>query len=137
VRAAQELAQTNACIGRDPECPDDLPELLIEATERWVYMAQWLSETADEVFTLHGDVLDGLASGALVPERPRDRRPRIVLAPRPAPVRAFLRARRPRAADRISLVLHRRRRMPRPTAVSVPRSTSQGRAPPLSSFCPL
>ena len=135
-RAAHHIAELHACIARDPENAGDAPEILVETTERCVYMAGWLYEVADGVFTLHEDVLHGLASGALVPEPPPARRPRIVLAPRPAPVRAFLRARLPRVTDRISPVLHRRRRTPRPAAVSVPRRTSQGRAPPVSPVCP-
>jgi hypothetical protein len=136
-RAARALAETNECLGRDPECAPDLPQLLIEAAQRWVFTAAWLQDAAHAVFTLHADVLEGIALGTLIPERPRERRPRIILAPRPAPVRAFLAARQPRAADRISPVLRRRRRTPRPAAVSVPRRTAQGRAPPLSLVCPL
>ena len=136
VRAAEEIAETNECIGREPERAGGAPELLIQTTERWVFTTQCLSTAAGEIFALHATVLHGLETGTLVPERPAERRPRIILAPRPVPVRAFLRARRRRATDRISPVLQRRRRTPRPAAVKVPRRTSQGRAPPLFSVCP-
>jgi hypothetical protein len=134
-RAARDLARTNECIARDPENAADLPERLLETTESWVYVAEWLGEVAGDVFTFHQDVLDGLKDGTLVPERPADRRPRIVLAPRPVPVRAFLLLRQPRVIDRIASILRRRRRTPRPSAVHVPPDTHQGRAPPLSSIC--
>ena len=132
----QHITELDACIARDPENADGAPEILIETTERCVSMADWLYEVTDQVFAAQEEVLHGLASGTLVPEPPPRRRPRIVLTPRPAPVRAFLRARLPRATDRISPVLRRRRRTPRPAAVTVPRRTSQGRAPPLSPVCP-
>ena len=133
VSAARQLAKANECIAREPECDADAPDILNFATQRWTIMAELLGSAADDVFALHTEVVDGLATGALVPEPPAERRPRIVLTPRPAPVRAFLRARLPRVAERISPLLHRRRRTPRPAAVRVPRRTSQGRAPPLPS----
>ena len=37
VRAARELAETNDCIGREPERARDVPKLLVHATEHWVY----------------------------------------------------------------------------------------------------
>jgi hypothetical protein len=135
-RAARELARTNEWIARDPENSASAPRLLVETTASWVEVAAWLGEVADDVFAFHRDVLEGLETGALVPERPAGRRPRIVLAPRPAPVRAFLRLRQPRVADRIAAILLRRRRTRRPAAVTVPRVTDQGRAPPLPPVCP-
>jgi hypothetical protein len=133
--AARELAEVNACIAREPENAGEVPELLVEAAERWAFMAEWLSESVDRVFTIQEEVLDGLETGTLVPERPADRRPRIVLAPRPVPIRAFLLLRQLRVADRITPVLNRRRRTPRPAAVRVPRPNVLGRAPPLFSVC--
>jgi hypothetical protein len=135
MRAAHALAEVNACIAREPEKASDVPELLVQATERWVFMAGWLTESADQIFTLHEDVLDGLRTGVLVPERSAEPRPRIILAPRPMPVRAFLRLRQPRVVDRIAPLLRRRRRTPRPVAVRVPRRSILGRAPPLFSDC--
>lgn len=133
-KAAIALSQTNDSIACEPETAGEAMELTIRASERWINVAQTLSQAANEIFALHEDVLSGLASGELVPERPPSRRPRIILTPRPAPVRAFLSVRLPRATDRVSLVLRRRRRASRPAAVSVPRRTSQGRAPPFSSI---
>lgn len=135
-RAAQALAETRACIAREPERAGEAPELLVRATARWIMTARQLDQAANEVFALHEEVLDGLASGTLVPEPPAARRPRIILAPRPVPVRAFLAARQPRVTDRISPLLQRRRRTPGPAALSVPPPTSQGRAPPFSPICP-
>jgi hypothetical protein len=127
--AARNLVELTACVGGETA---QVPEMVVNATERWVSTAARLAEAANEVFAMHGSVLDGLQTGALVPERPADRRPRIVLVPRPVPVRAFLRLRQPRVRDRIGPVLLRRRRTPRPAAVTVPRPSVLGRAPPLS-----
>ena len=138
MRVARELSAVNQCLRREPERAEDAPLYLVEATAHWACLTQWLEEVADQVFTFHEDVLLGLETGTLVPEPPPVRRPRIILAPRPAPVRAFLAARRqPRAADRIAFILSRRRRTPRPAAVRVPRRSHTGRAPPLVSTCSL
>ena len=136
-RAASELSEMLACIGREPERAAGAPELLMGETQRWIQVATWLQEVAGGVFTLHENVLSDLRSGALMPEPEPTRRPRIVLAPRPAPVRAFLRLRLPRTTDRIAPILRRRRRTPRPAALRVPRRSVLGRAPPLSPVCPL
>ncbi|HEX7149970.1 MAG TPA: hypothetical protein VF618_00675 [Thermoanaerobaculia bacterium] len=134
--AARELAATAACLEREPETAAGAPALLMEASQRWMAMQQSIDAASGAIFTFHENVLAGLRSGALVPERESTRRPRIILAPRPIFVRAFLTARQPRVVDRISSVLQRRRRAPRPASVSVPRRASQGRAPPLSSDLP-
>jgi hypothetical protein len=137
-RAAVELAVTNECIVRQPELSGPVPALLIHATERWLAVATLLSEVSAEVDALHAEVCEGLESGELGSD-PADRRLLIVLAPREIEARAFLasRTRRPRAADRIAPLLQRRRRTPRPAALSVPPRTAQGRAPPLFSVCAL
>ena len=129
MRAMRELRQMNECAAREPENASEVPELLLAATERWMFMAGWLQESADKVFTLHEDVLDGLRTGVLVPEREASRLLRIILAPRPA-LRAFLLVRQPRVVDRINPLLNRRRRTPRPRALRVPRRSVLGRAPP-------
>jgi hypothetical protein len=134
-RVAQELDEVIAWIAREPENAGDAPQLLAEATERWLLLAGLLNENADRVFSAQRLVLEDLRTGALVPERPADPRPRIILAPRPVPVRAFLRLRQPRVADRIASLLRRRRRTPRPAALRVPRRAILGRAPPLFSTC--
>jgi len=135
-RAAASLVEAHECLAREPESGPGAPAFLIEATTRLLHVGKWLSETADHVFSLHEDVLHGLQTGELVPEQPaQPRRRRIVLVPRPAPVRAFLRARLPRVVDRISAVLQRRRRTRLPASLRVPRRTSQGRAPPLFPVC--
>jgi hypothetical protein len=134
-RAAREIAETNACMAREPERAADAPLLVAYAASRWVDVAACLAALADDVFTLHEDVLSGLETGALIPELPGGRRPRIVLAPRPQPIRAFLLRRQPRVIDRIASILRRRRRTPRPVSLRVPRRSVLGRAPPLSSIC--
>jgi hypothetical protein len=134
-KAAMQLAATNECIGRAPEEAGGLPEMLIQATERWIAVAAWLNGAANDVFSLHEEVLEGLETGALIPERSAARRPRIVLTPRPAAIRAFLRRRQQRVADRIGPLLRRRGRTPRPAALRVPRPSVLGRAPPLSPIC--
>jgi hypothetical protein len=133
VRAAQELVATNECLGRHPDETMLVPELLVHTTGRWLETMTWLREAADDVFSLHEDVLLGLETGVLVPEQPAKRRPRIILAPRPVAMRAFLRRRQPRVVDRIAPILRRRRRTPRPAYVRVPQRNLLGRAPPLFS----
>jgi hypothetical protein len=135
VRAAARLEEARQCLVRDPNLEPGASALLIEATARLAYMGTLLNDTANFVFSLHEDVLHGLATGDLVPERSELPRPRIVLFPHPAPVREFLRARLPRVVDRISAVLQRRRRTRLPASLRVPRRTSQGRAPPLFPVC--
>ena len=134
--AMQSIKEMTERAAAEPETAQDVPEIVLQTTERWVYMTAWLAETANEVFALHESVLEGTVSGELVPEQPADRHPRIVLAPRPVPVRAFLRLRQPRVQDRIAPLLLRRRRTPRPAALRVPRRSVLGRAPPLFSVCP-
>ncbi|HEX7153506.1 MAG TPA: hypothetical protein VF618_18610 [Thermoanaerobaculia bacterium] len=130
--AAKELAATATCLEREPEAADGAPELLMEASQRWMAMQRSVESAAGAIFTFHENVLAGLRSGVLVPERTNERRPRIILAPRATFFRAFLVARQPRVVDRIASVLKRRRRAPRPAAVRVPGRASQGRAPPVS-----
>lgn len=129
-RAAQELAVTNECLRLEPANMDIAPELLFQAAGRWVEVTAALQQAAAGVFTLHDDVLLGVRTGVYVPERPAERRPRIILTPRPAPVRAFLLLRQPRVVERIAPLLRRRRRTPRPASIRVPRRSLLGRAPP-------
>ena len=135
MQVARELEEAAACAIREPENAGEVPQLLAEATERWALLAGLLNENADRVSSARRAVLEDLRTGALVPERPADPRPRIILAPRPVPVRAFLRLRQPRVVDRIASLLRRRRRTPRPAALRVPRRAILGRAPPLFSDC--
>ena len=48
-------------------------------------MSSWLAETAKEVFALHHDLLDGIETGALVPERPRTAARASFSPPGPSP----------------------------------------------------
>ncbi len=128
-RAVHELAETHECLVREPQAL--APELLVHTTQRWVETATRLHEAADGVVLLHEGILHGLQAGTFVPEQPAERRPRIILAPRPVAMRAFLLRRQPRVVDRIAPVLRRRRRTPRPASVRVPRRSLLGRAPPL------
>ena len=133
LRASAEILEAMECVGRAPvAATDDAPVIVELALERWEAVSAYLRHAIDEVALRQLVVTSGLICGELVAEHPSDSRPRIVLAPRPAPVRAFLRARLPRVADRISALLSRRRRTPRPAALTVPPRTSQGRAPPFS-----
>ncbi len=138
LRAEQELAAAAECVAREPELTaGDAPEIVELASERCQAVTNYLHYVTKEVLLRQVEVLAGLACGALVPEHPSDRRPRIVVTPRAVPVRAFLAARQPRVADRISAILQRRRRIPRPAALTVPPRTCQGRAPPLVSISSL
>jgi len=131
--AVRNLKEVTERAALEPETAEYVPEIVATATERWEYMTSWLVETSYEVSALQRSIRHGLETGALVPEPPADPRPRIVLAPRPVPVRAFLRLRQPRVHDRIAPLLLRRRRTPRPAALRVPRRSTLGRAPPLFS----
>ena len=134
-KAMCQLARTDECRDREAEPDADDPDLFIDAHALSVGVSAWLDEVAADLFALQQSVTDGLESGALVPE-PGAFRPRITAIPRPAPVRAFLRARLPRVKDRITPILQRRRRTPRPSGLRVPRRSIRGRAPPLSPVCP-
>ena len=138
LRAKRELAEAREALSRMPvHARGDAPEILELASERWRAACHWLQYVLREVALRQVEVLAGLACGELVPEHPSDSRPRIAVTPRPLQVRAFLASRQHRAADRITSILRRRRRTPRPAALSVPPRTSQGRAPPFSSTCAL
>jgi hypothetical protein len=133
LHAQRELAAASEALGRVPEQQSgDAPEIMELAAARCQAVAKYLPIAVSAVVIAQVDVLGGLSTGELVPERPSDGRPRIVITPRPLFVRAFLTIRQPRVSDRITPVLLRRRRTPRPAEVRVPRRNLQGRAPPLS-----
>jgi hypothetical protein len=133
LQARRELAEASQALGREPsQQSGDAPELMELVAARCRAVADYLPIAVQGVVIAQVDVLGGLATGELVAERPSDARPRIVITPRPLFVRAFLVIRQPRISDRITPVLLRRRRTPRPAEVRVPRRNLQGRAPPLS-----
>ncbi len=135
--AQRELAEAQDRLDGAPEWQSgDAPELIELAAERCRAVARSILMATSEILVAQKDVMGGLATGELVPERPSGVRRRIVITPRPIPVRAFLAARQPRAADRITAILLRRLRTPRPVEVRVPRRHLRGRAPPLSPACP-
>ena len=131
VRAAEELEVTNACLVREPGPTGAVREALDREAERCVAIMKTLEQAAGVLFSLQDHLVLGLETGVLVPEQPATRRPRIQLAPRPVPIRAFLLLRQPRVIDRIAPILQRRRRTPRPASIRVPRRTLLDRAPPL------
>ncbi|HEX7153343.1 MAG TPA: hypothetical protein VF618_17790 [Thermoanaerobaculia bacterium] len=132
---SEALDEWTACVVREPESGAGAPVAMLATTTRWFQMLVALNEASGTVFSMHENVLAGLKSGALVPENEARRPLTITLTPRPTAIRPFLTVLTPRVGDRISVLLKRRRRAPRPAAVKVPRRTSQGRAPPLSSIC--
>jgi hypothetical protein len=135
--ARRELAEASEALDQEPEQQSgDAPELMELAAARCQAVAEYIP-FANEVVHAQVEILGGLHTGELVPERPSDGRRRIVLTPRPLFVRAFLVSRQPRVSDRIAPVLLRRRRTPRPAEVQVPRRNLRGRAPPLVSTCAL
>lgn len=138
IRAASELARVSDWVAHQPrEYSSVIADALVHSTERYEWVRNGLDEAFGEVFMLQVDVELGLETGVLAPEPPdprAGRRPRIRLAPRPVPIRAFLRSRQPRLADRIAPLLRRRRATPRPAAVRVPRPSLLGRAPPAVSI---
>ena len=136
--ARRELSEANEALQREPDQQGgQAPEIMELATARCEAVAQYIPLALSDLVLTQLDVLGGLHTGELVPERPSDGRPRIVLNPRPLFVRAFLTSRQPRVSDRIAPVLLRRRRTRRPAEVRVPRRNVRGRAPPLSSTCAL
>ncbi len=136
VDARRELAEANECLGDLPEHQAaEARKLLERAAERCDTVAASIPLAVNDVVDVQLDVLAGLATGELVPEHPSDSRPRVILKPRPIPVRAFLAARQPRVANRINPILRRRRRTPRSAENRVPRPDILGRAPPFSSTC--
>ena len=140
IDAKRYLAEATEALERMPEeLQDDAAELLELANERCEAVEKYIAIAASEAIAGAAAVMGGIATGELVPEKnPSDGGPRrrVILAPRPIFVRAFLAARRqPRVAERITPVLRRRRRMPRPAEVRVPRRNLRGRAPPVSSTC--
>jgi hypothetical protein len=133
-----EVAKAKEALAQDPsQQRGDAPELMELVTERCEAVAESIPIAVTGAVIAQAHILEGLSTGELVPERPSDVRPRIVITPRPLFVRAFLVTRQPRVSDRITPVLLRRRRPPRPAEVQVPRPDVQGRAPPLSSTCTL
>src|SRR5688572_22925712 len=71
-QAVDQLAEVNACVGLEPERAGNAPALLLAMTAQWMLLSRRLVAVADEVFTLHEDVLDALESGDLVPEPPAE-----------------------------------------------------------------
>lgn len=136
-RAAKALDEADVCIAREPEHAAVAEVLLLDMTLRFEKVTKALGQVADEVFAFHESIRHDLETGVLVPEEPAEHRPRIVLAPFPVPIRAFLLCRQRRVVDRIAAILRRRRRIPRPASIRVPRRSPLGRAPPLSLVCPL
>jgi hypothetical protein len=135
---------TAAFVGTQPELRSgDGPELLERAAERCDAVHRYLYVAVNEVILGQKELFQGVEAGTLVPEdpqelsEPRPRRRVIVIRHRPLFVRAFLAARRPRVSDRIAPLLERRRRTRLPAEVRVPKRSLRGRAPPLSSTCPL
>jgi hypothetical protein len=133
VRAAQQIEAMRMGALEQQEDIEDVPEKLVESFERCMALAAQLAAVANEVYALQQVIHESVVSGELVPERDSyARRPRIILAPRPVPLRAFLRRRSPRVRERIGPVLRRRWRIPRPASLRVPQRQTLGRAPPLS-----
>jgi hypothetical protein len=129
--ARREAAKAKEALARDPsQQRGDAPDIMELLAERCRVVAEAIPVAVAGAVFAQTEIFEGLITGELVPERPSDVRPRIVITPRPLFVRAFLVTRQPRVSDRITPVLLRRRRTPRPAEVQVPRPDVQGRAPP-------
>jgi hypothetical protein len=144
--ARRDLAEAVAAFAAlPPELQSaETAELLELAQERCRKIDAYIYVAVSEVLLGEVEIINGVASGEVVPEDPsevqalgRPRRRIIVRAPRPHFVRAFLASRQRRVADRITPVLLRRRRSPLPAEVRVPRPCLRDRAPPLASLCSL
>jgi hypothetical protein len=133
--AWRQVAKAKEALAQDPsQQRGDALELIELVTERCRAVAENIPVAVAEAVLAQVGLLEGLSTGELVPEGPSDRRPRIVITPRPLFVRTFLVTRQPRVSGRITPVLLRRRRTPRPAEVQVPKPDVQGRAPPLFSL---
>jgi hypothetical protein len=128
-RASHRMNDTFDSLAATPEPAADARERLIAATARWIDAARQLCEARirfDETFA----PLKELAKN---PDAELDPRPRIP-TPRPRS-RWFLQYCPPQPADRIRLLLTRRRRSAVPRPADAPRRVSRGRAPPFASIC--
>ena len=136
--AKGELARARECLLAAPQhLAGDAREYLAMAAERCEQVDKYILLIALELMEAQTDVLARLMTGEYMPEPPDPGRPRIVIKPRLAAIRAFLSSRLPRVSERITPLLLRRRRTPRPAEVRVPKRAVLGRAPPFSSTCSL
>jgi hypothetical protein len=126
------------CIMLKPERADAAPELLNDATWRWIDASEDFRKVSAQLGELQAHLLESLEQGLIQPEPDEpaaDRRPRIRIVPPAIPARSFLIYRRSTARDRIASVPLRRRPTAPAATGDAPRQISRGRAPPSASNC--
>lgn len=136
--ALRGVLHTDGCIRLAPERAIAARELLDTATCRLLEAVEQHRVVLSELQELDARLTASLEQGLVQPEREHpsaDRRPRIVIVPRPVLARPFLTYRRSTARDRIASVPLRRRPKAPVATGDAPRQISRGRAPPLSATC--
>jgi len=123
-RAGIRMRDTTECAALAPERAAAAPQGLIDATARWLAAAGRLAVASDRLDDTMARLLRSAKEGSPVDDRP------VIPLRRPPSPRWFLQYCPSQPADRIRLLLKRRRR-PAPSAVTeAHRRVSRGRAPP-------
>lgn len=134
--AVRDLRMTAEKIALSPTQASDAPPLLLETAARWVGAAGKLAALSDRLDDTFDLIIDAVETGATLDLSRLCSNPivpaRKVIRLRPLPPR-----RPPCNSARIRVIHSRRRRSPHLTFANVARRIFRGRAPPLSSTCPL
>jgi hypothetical protein len=133
ISAVTHIRKMNECMATEANLPFG-PELVLESLQRWTHALVTIEQTSATIDTMQETLLASLKSGDVDPAALTEVRRRIRLTPPPAPIRTFLLVRQPRVTDRITPLLRRRRRTPRPAEIRVPGRSLLGRAPPSFSI---
>jgi hypothetical protein len=134
--AIRALSVTAVKIARSPEQAADTRPLLTGATARWAGAAGKLSALSDRLDDTFDLILDAVETGTTLDFSQLFRNP-IVPARRGIPLRPLPPRRLSCNTARIRVIHSRRRRSGRLTLPDGERRIFRGRAPPLSSTCPL
>jgi hypothetical protein len=128
-RAGFRLKDTMDCLAGAPEEGRGAPARILRETLRSVEAVGELTAVAAHLDAVAARVLQRVLEAHGVDERP------VIAAPRPAVPHWFLQYCPPLPADRIRLLLQRRRRPAQAVPTDAPRRVSRGRAPPFVSTC--
>jgi hypothetical protein len=134
--AVRALSVTAVKIARSPAQPSDARPLLLGATARWAGAAAKLSALSNRLDDTFDLILDAVETGTTLDFSQLFRNPivpaRRVIRLRPLPPRRLS-----CSTARIRVIHSRRRRSARLTLPDGEQRIFRGRAPPLSSTCPL
>jgi len=134
--AIRALSVTAVKIARSPAQASDARPLLIGATARWAGAAGKLSALSNRLDDTFDLILDAVETGTTLDFSQLFRNP-IVPSRRVIRLRPLPRRRLSCSTARIRVIHSRRRRSARLTLSDGERRIFRGRAPPLSSTCPL